>query len=204
MLLRVGAMDVPPDLLGVSEFLHDVLRGDGYSPAVACAVLDARRRRVVRIGDVSVCVGPQLYRARKRVDEIAGAARAALLSSLLRSGDSVEQLRREDPGREAILPLLRAASAWRNIEGAELGFPVVDGTSTPLSMIDVMDVPAGAQVVLATDGYVDVHSCLERTEEAHAVRVRSDPLCIGPPPGTKGVLMGCSGFDDRTYVRVQT
>ena len=159
---------------------------------------------MVRIGDVSVCVGGEFHQARKQIDDIAGAARATLLYSLLRSGADVDVLRATDPGREMILPLLRAAAAWRNAEDTELGFAAIDGTTTPASMIDVFEVPAGAEVILATDGYLDVRPCLDQTEEVHAKQVRSDPLRLGPPPGTKGILPGSLSFDDRTYVRVRT
>ena len=190
----------------VSEFLHGAVRSvaDASSTPVAVgAVLDLRSRRVVRIGDVSVCIDGVLHGAEKRLDDIAGAARAALLHSMLRSGADAEMLLERDPGREMILPLLRAAAAWRNVADTDLGFPALDGTATPVSMIDVFDVPAGAHVILATDGYLDVRPSLEQAEEALARRIESDPLRLGPPPGTKGVLPGCMSFDDRTYVRVR-
>ena len=190
----------------VVEFLQSAVRSvsdPDCTPVAVCAVLDLRGQRVIRVGDVSVCVGGVLHRAHKQLDDIAGNARAALLHSMLRSGADADLLRAQDPGREMILPLLRAAAAWRNVADTALGFAALDGTATPASMIDVYDVPAGAEVVLATDGYLDVQPCLDQAEEAHAQRIRSDPLRLGPPPGTKGVRPGSLSFDDRTYVRVR-
>ena len=70
-------------------------------------------------------------------------------------------------------------------------------------MIDVFDIPEGAEVILATDGYCDPRPTLADSERAPAEAIGQDPLRIGPPPGTKAVKPGHISFDDRTYVRVK-
>ncbi len=191
----------------VVKLLHEAVAAasaPGCTPVAVGALLDLRSRRIIRVGDVSVGLDGVVHRAEKQLDMIAANARAALLRALIRAGDDVEQLRERDPGRDMILPLLRAASTWRNVTASDLGFAAFDGTATPESMIDVYEVPASAEVVLASDGYFDVRPSLDETEEILAAAVQADPLRIGSPPSTKGVRLGYESYDDRTYVRIRT
>ncbi len=175
----------------------------GPSMAAVGAVLDIRSRRLTRVGDVAVGIDGEFHFQRKLLDDIATASRAALLRTHLLAGWTSDALRAEDPGREMILPLLRAATAWRNQSGSNYGFASLNGGVTPPEMIDVFEIPAGAEVVIATDGYCDPRPTLRRSEEVLARSIAADPLRIGPPPGTKAVLPSNISFDDRTYVRVK-
>lgn len=200
----VGQMPSGISPVEAAELMHESVAALEIPNAVAVgAVLDVPARRVVRIGDVSVRVGNELWPAFKRSDDIAAKARAVLMESLLKSGAAVETLQEDDPGYAMVMPMLRAVSAWRNNPGSYLGFAAIDGSRTPKSMIDVIEVPPGSQVVLATDGYDRVLGTLAQTEEVLAASVSRDPLRIGIPPGVKGVPLDCESFDDRTYVRVQ-
>ncbi len=173
------------------------------STAAVGAVLDIRTRRLTRVGDITVGIDGQFHFQRKLLDDIAAASRAALLRTHLLAGWTADALRAEDPGREMILPLLRAATAWRNQSGSAYGFASLNGAVTPPEMIDVFEIPAGAEVIIATDGYCDPRPTLRRSEEVLARSIAADPLRIGPPPGTKAVLPSNISFDDRTYVRVK-
>ena len=175
---------------------------DGSTAAVG-AVLDISSRRLVRVGDVAVGVDGNFFFRRKLLDDVAAAARAALLQARLLAGCTIDELCARDPGREMVLPLLRAGAAWRNRADTAYGFPCLDGGTTPAAMIEVFEITAGAEVVVATDGYCDPRPTLQQSEEVLARSVVEDPLCLGPPPGTKAVLPGHVSFDDRTYVRVR-
>ena len=162
------------------------------------------RRRIVRVGDVAVSINGAFDMGHKRVDTVAAACRAALLQSMLDDGATICDLQASnDPGREMILPLLRAQAVWRNQPQSEYGFGSLDGTATPAEMIDVFDVPLEAEVVIATDGYIEPRSTLAFSEQTLANTLAKDPLRIGPPPGTKGVMLGHGSFDDRTYLRLR-
>lgn len=175
----------------------------GCSTAAVGAVLDVRYRRLTRVGDIAVGINGRFDFRRKRLDDIAAASRAALLHACLLAGSTVEALRADDPGREMIVPLLRAAKSWRNQTGSRFGFPSLDGGSTPLEMIDVFEIPVGSEVVMATDGYIDPRPTLRSSEELLARTIEADPLRINEPPGTKGVHPSNVSFDDRTFVRVK-
>ncbi len=177
--------------------------GGGPSVAAVGAVLDVCSRRLIRVGDVAVGIAGEFHLRRKLVDEVAAAARAAMLHSCLLDGRDLEELLVEDPGRKMILPLLRASRSWRNRADSAYGFASLDGGTTPDVLIDVFDIDRGAEVIMTTDGYTDPRSTLRESEEVLARSIRDDPLRIASPPGTKGVLPGNNSFDDRTYVRVK-
>lgn len=167
------------------------------------AILNLSSRCLVRVGDISVGINGVFNCSRKRIDEIAGQARAALLMSELRSGATINYLRATDPGRKMVLPLLRAASKWRNQSDPGFGFGAFDGRDVPAEFIDVFEIPPGSDVVLASDGYDDPQPTLAESERLLAESIKRDPLRLGPPPGTKGVHVDNCSFDDRTYVRIK-
>ena len=175
------------------------------SPEAAAvgAVVDATTRRVIRVGDVSVGVDGVFDIITKRVDLVAARARAALIHAHLAAGTTADQIRAEDPGRAMVLPLIRSQRVWRNRPHPVWGFAVIDGSGTPPSMIDVIEVPAGSEVVLATDGYVSPASSLAASEAALAASLAQDPLRVGMVPATKAVSVDGVSFDDRSYVRVR-
>ena len=175
--------------------------GTGQSPAAVGAVLDVRSRRLIRVGDVTVGISGEFHFRPKLLDEIAAASRAAMLQSRLLDGWDTDELLADDPGRKMILPLLRASASWRNRADSAYGFASLDGRTTPCEMIDVFEIADGTEVIMATDGYSDPRPTLRESEEVLARSIREDPLRLGPPPGTKGVLPGHASFDDRTYVR---
>jgi len=197
--------DDPDDPEIVVKYLHSVVADLGLDPvhaAASVAVLHIPSRRIVRVGDVTVGINGSFDAPVKEVDRIAAQARATLLMSLIQRGCDLDSLCRDDPGRQMILPLLRASSVWHNVEHECLGAGVIDGTHTPRSLIDVFDAPKGAEVILATDGYVNPCHSLEQSESELLKLIQRDPLRISEPPGTKGVLPGNQSFDDRTYTRL--
>ena len=98
--------------------LHDAVaavRVNDVSAAAVGVVVDMGARRIVRVGDVAVSINGAFDMGHKRVDTVAAACRAALLQSMLDDGATICDLQASnDPGREMILPLLRAQAVWRN------------------------------------------------------------------------------------------
>ena len=195
--------DCEPEVLvkNLHAAVAPLANGD-CEPTAAGALLHVPARKVIRVGDVSVAVNRVFDIPRKRVDETAAEARAALLRARLSAGASVEHLLETDPGREMILPLLRESGQWRNREDDVYGFAAIDGDGTPSSMIEVFDIPPDSEVILATDGYPSPQPTLADSERMLAASLRRDPLRLGPPAATKGVKPGHVSFDDRTYLRV--
>jgi hypothetical protein len=175
-------------------------------PSAAVAIFSNARREVWQVGDVGFWFCGQSHdQRRKQVDRINISMRAAILFAELMRGTTLEQLTQHDPGREAIMPLLsRQALFANNADGGQLAFGVVDGRPVPISLIDVTHVPSDAtELVLASDGYPQLYSSLAEAEANLAKLLISDPLCIGPLAGTKGLRPGNISFDDRAYLRVR-
>ena len=212
---RLAAVALAERLAEISEDLHPEalvkelhaavapLATGGREPTAVAAVVHVPSRQVIRVGDVAVGINGAFDIPRKRIDEIAGDARAALLGARLSAGASMEYLLEADPGREMILPLLRESRQWRNRPDSPYGFAAIDGAETPVGMIDVFDVPPRSEVVLATDGYPSPQPTLAASERVLAESISRDPLRLGPPAGTKGVRPGHDSFDDRTYLRMR-
>lgn len=172
--------------------------------AASGALLDFSSGRVLRIGDISVGINGAFNITDNHIEKVAAGARAALLISLLEKGHTVEALLETDHGRKMVMPLLREQKQWRNKDHPKFGFAKLDGTKTPISLIDVFDLNPEDEVVLATDGYVNPCETLFESEQRLASLIARDPLRV-EVPATKGVNPATTGgsFDDRTYVRVK-
>lgn len=176
-------------------------------PTAVFVAYSRRRREVWRVGD-TLWMGAGEYRGEtKRIDEITTAARVLLLRALVRDGASVEELAATDPGWEMILPMLKTQHLLRNIDqGADddLAYGAIDGRYVPDRFLEVWAVPEGSELVLQTDGYLELEASLDAAESALKQDLIDDPLRIGAFPCTKGVAPGNCSFDDRAYIRLLT
>ena len=173
----------------------------GTGPCATFAVLNSRRREVWRLGDPWVLLDGTALPRRATAEPGLARRRADVLHDLLMSGCAVDDLRRDDPGRAAILDGLRAAGEARNGSGP-LAIGVVDGRPVPPDLLEVFPLARTvSEVILATDGYPQPPVDLHGAETSLARRLSRDPLLIEEPPMTKGAPPGRS-FDDRTFVRV--
>ena len=187
----------------IASLLHSAVRelGIGTDAATVGAVFDVVERRVTRIGDITVGINGKFDMFVSPSKAAAAVARTAYLKTLLEQGVPEDELRRDDPGREMVMPLLKAQKVWRNI-GNDWGFGSVDGTQTPPELVDVFEVPAGAELILASDGYIEPKTTLEKSEAALSKTIQLDPMRILGRPGGKGVTPEAHSFDDRSYIRL--
>ncbi len=180
-----------------------------HRPTAVLAVYSRLRRELWQIGDVSIWhagLQPRGTRAVKRIDQHAATLRSAILHAELANGATASQLRADDPGRRAIVPLLVAGAVFcNNRHAGDWAYPAVNGVPIPAGLVFARQVPARVtEVVLASDGYPQVLPTLRESEQALAGLLAADPLCIGPLLGTKGVLPGSASYDDRAYLRIRT
>ena len=188
----------------IIAYLHETVAGvaDGSEGIGAMgAILDVKSKRIMRVGDIRIGIDGMFDNPFTIWEDDAAMARSTLLRCCLANGQSVDELRANDPGRQMILPLIRASVHLRNRE-QPYGFAVLDGSFTPKTMTSVSRVREGMEVVLATDGYFNPRSSLVESERALRSAVAADPLRLGPPGGLAGVGPGHISFGDRTYVRV--
>jgi glycerophosphoryl diester phosphodiesterase len=206
----VAGLDPGIDVAGAVAELSDVLarlepQREGVRPSATFAGYSARRREVWRVGDCHWLTETSGGGTQSRIDRVTSQARAAMLRALVASGSSVEELRRDDPGRRMILPLLRQQHVFRNAEkDRRFGFAAIDGSAVPPRFIESQPIDAGTTLVLATDGYPRVFLTLAETEAYLERDIERDPLRIGRHASTKGVAPGEASFDDRAYVRLTT
>jgi hypothetical protein len=170
----------------------------GDRPGASVVVFDAVARVVWRVGDCPFRIDDAVYPARKRIDQVTSDFRAAFLAAC-----GEESGLASDPGRDAILPLLRLQGRLANRPG-EFGYGVIDGRPVPEEFITVVPVPGSArEIVLASDGYPTLPATLAAAEAELAELLAADPRFVGPLRSTKGFHPSTCSFDDRAWVRVR-
>lgn len=168
------------------------------------AVYSACRNEVWLLGDCQCRFNGETRTHPKPTESLLAGIRADVLHHLLRKGHSIAELQRHDKGREWILPYLKDQCAFQNAPDAgPFGYAVLDGF--PVNMRGMRCLPLPEEVeelVLASDGYPLLCDTLEESERELRQRLEGDPLCIGTPPATKGLMQGNLSFDDRCYLRL--
>jgi hypothetical protein len=185
--------------------LTDHLRAHPVERICGSLVLYHRHRRQVWcIGDSFYRFGEQVYQPRDRAEEVGIQARALYLELQVLAGRPMDELRRDDPGRAFIMPLLTQVYALNNnLAAGEYACAVLDGFPVPPSLVQVVEVPPSCrEVVLASDGYPALLGTLAETEAYLHEVLAEDPLCFRRFKATKGVLPGNLSFDDRAYLRL--
>ena len=190
----------------LQQALWDFQREKALDPGVhLCATVVAynvEKRQIYAIGDSQYMVDGKAGDTARLVDAIFSGARAALIHAMLAQGMTEEELLVRDEARELLLPLLLRQRYLEN--GPEpYGYPVVS-TQGRIRQVRTVDVPQGATVVLATDGYPELKPTLAESEDYLRRVLAEDPLRYKLHPSTKGVKAGAVSYDDRTYVRFTT
>ena len=176
-------------------------------PEASVVIYSRAARQVWSVGDCGYWhAGLPQSRQAKAVDDAAASMRSAVLAAHLALGVDPEHLRATDPGRAAILPLLRTQRALANNgspDVASFAYPVLNGLPVTTEMIRIHPVPPEvAELVLASDGFPVLHPTLAETRSTLAALARQDPLCINALCGTKPVRQESGTFDDTAYLRL--
>jgi len=102
---------------------------------------------------------------------------------------------------DLIRPFIQMQPPIQNRLPEPHGYGVFYGSEACVSDVKVLSVPAGAEVVLASDGYPTIADDLRAKEAILHACLEADPLMIGRYPRVKGLSKGQVSFDDRSYVR---
>lgn len=139
------------------------------------------------------------HQPEKSLDRLTGLMRSAVIAAAEWDGTG------EDPGRAAILPLLRRQAVFANRYG-EWGYGVVNGTPVPPQYRIVKHIDAD-RLVLATDGYpqivFDGSPNFEAAERHLAALLVRDPMCVSELRSTKMPRPGDVSFDDRAWLEIE-
>lgn len=212
-ILSAAIRDLDPDADAASAIAHlshelgNALDEQGVERglfASACVLIaSARRREVWRVGNSTFVIDGEEYVQHWAIAEIPALMRCAYLRALLRAGvTTVEDAQVSDPAYDVVAPLLRVERVFRNATDAgELTYAALDGLEMPRSLIEQVQVPNGATVVFASDGYPLAAPTLAETESYLQESLAEDPLRIQRHPEVRGVTQRRVSYDDRSYVR---
>jgi hypothetical protein len=173
-------------------------------PSATVAIYDDELHTMIRVGDCNAMINGTEHNATMKVEERLASIRVAIDRAHLENGASIESLRRMSPGRQAILPALIAQQVLRNAPSSvPLRFGAFDGTSVPQDLVEVRSIDPQSELVLATDGYLELGATLDECEGVVALQASRDPLLLHGKPTTKPIAIDGDWHDDRTYVRLK-
>ena len=204
---RISPKTPPIDLIKeINAALRDEIENNNfeYGPSAVIVLYNDFRKELISYGDAPYSINGVKYQSKIESDVIASKRRAEFINKLLKSGVSVEEIQKNDKGREVITDYLRdAAKSCANVE-APYGYPVISGKNIVESFVRVHRIKEGSELILASDGYPELFGCLSEAEVYLKDAIKKDVLCIKELLGTKGVAFGNVSFDDRTYLRFTT
>lgn len=189
-----------------SAGLYQAARLDVQKRVTASAVIfSLARREIWMIGDCQALVDAEHLTNEKRTDSLTEEVRAYVIESELAQGATVEDLIKDDTGRMVIDDLIRRQRMFQNRGlGSPYDYFVLDGFLPSPPPVVVHRIPDDARtVVLASDGYPELHASLQATESALRDILHDDPLLYRRWKSTKGFYPGNRSFDDRAYVRMR-
>jgi|AntRauTorckE6833_2_1112554.scaffolds.fasta_scaffold18602_2 hypothetical protein len=159
---------------------------------------------IVRVGDCPILINDVSYTGEKIFDRITSLARSAFLEiGFLEQAFSKQEVMQNDPGRAYIMPLLQKQYLAANNADSFLGYGVINGNPVPSKFIDVYPVEKGDTVILASDGYPELKSSLDESEERLQQILKEDPLFQKEFKSTKGLKDNQLSFDDRAYLSIK-
>ncbi len=170
------------------------------SAAASVIIYSSYRNEIWSIGDCQCIINGELFAHGKEIDRIVSDMRSLVLELARREGATDEELSENDPGRAFILPVIKKQRLFANSEG-RFSYGVIDGNRVHKKDIEVHKVKSGDEIVLASDGYPELCTTLNESEEKLEKELKSNPLCDGEYRSTKGLGKNNLSFDDRAYVR---
>lgn len=186
---------------------------DENRPTASIAVFEPYLKKVWMVGD---CLIGFIYKDNGviefsnglAIDMFLGAIRKAVIVDRERQGNPWRpDLGESDPGREAIMPILKMQGLFAN-SSEPFGYGVINGKEVQTSKIVTYHVGDNcSEIVLASDGYphLIVNNGINFGESERELKrfLEEDPLCIDLLRGNKGLVRGNLSHDDRTWLQLK-
>lgn len=191
--------------LGVLKTLTDNKK---QRPYITSAVYNKHYNEVWLFGDCQCLIGGEHFTNRNFIDDVLIQVRRLYLESRILEGDSAESLIVTDENNEVLKPLLCMKRTFLNRHNNTADFydffySAIDGFSYPSENIIVIKVPTKVtEVILATDGYLELRDSLEDTEETLAEELGYNALGVKDFRNATMRSNHSLGYDDRTYLKV--
>ncbi|MEL6821229.1 MAG: hypothetical protein AAFP70_05685 [Calditrichota bacterium] len=181
-----------------------IAEGKTEPPAAVLCVINKTRGEIWMVGDCQYRLDDDVYAPGKKIDIILAEARALYLEAELKQGKTIQDLLRNDTGREFISPMLKRQSTFLNNLRSDYGYPAISNSPVPEHLIHVRKIPKAAKkLILTTDGYPSLKSSFEESEAYLANLLKKDPLLFRDYKSTKGLVAGNISFDDRAWVEIK-
>ena len=173
-------------------------------PRASVVFCDIDYAVIVSYGDCKCRIGDVVFDNEKRIDSVLSKKRSEVLIDCLNTGESIEKLRNDDPGRKAIKDDLLKQFVHENKSDDSFGYPVLNGCGINSKMLKVYDIEYGTPIILCTDGYPLIRRTLSESETVLNEILTEDPLLIGKNSyrfrTTKGLKKDANSFDDRAWI----
>lgn len=199
------------ELYRQQDSLFETVEKNPWERMTASAVVYSKHHRQVwMVGDCQCLIDGKLFLNSKDVDRVLAETRAFILELEImkdrntKEAEKIAELRRNDPGRAFIYPLLAEQSYFQNSpEPNAYSYGVIDGFQLDECYIKTIEVGNAEYIILASDGYPQLFPTLEETEANLKSLLAEDPLCFRKLKSTKGVLPGNDSYDDRAYLKLK-
>lgn len=169
-------------------------------PRAAVIIYNDFYKEIWSYGDCQCRINGNIYKHSKKIDELNADLRAFCLEYQISQGATIEELKKNDLGRQEIQKNLLRQFAFENKKGY-FGYPVLNGMGIDESMISRYAVSEEDTVVLASDGYPFLRESLKECEEELRYINENDPMCFRLYRSTKGKKGGDVSFDDRCFCK---
>jgi glycerophosphoryl diester phosphodiesterase len=138
----------------------------GRRPAAPTLIFSLARQELWAAGDLQVMVDGRKIDLRKKVDQIATDFRCMVVRALLAQGRTVTDLMNTGEDSQflkAFFEMQQPAFLNRTNVG-DLGYCDVDGGDQNIPLVKVIPIGGVKRLVMASDGYVDIHHTLAECE----------------------------------------
>lgn len=191
------------DFYQSNNLLEQVLKNPVDRLNASMVIYNAGLGEIWLIGDCQAIVNGQWLENNKKIDTTLAELRSLILELAFNEGSSIEELLKNDVGREYIYPLLKKQSKFQNSDiESDFSYGVVDGF--PIDPRGIKKVKVREpEISLGSDGYPRLFPTLEESERHLWDILETDPLCFRKFKSTKGLQQGLLSFDDRAYVRLK-
>lgn len=183
----------------------DLAQDINLRPMASVLVYSKHKHQLWFYGDCKALVDGVQIDNPKYIDEVMLNARKMVLEAELLIGNTIENLKANDIGREYINTLLNYQRKFlHSRDGSDLGFSMVDGFDFRIEDIKVVDLPNDINtLILSSDGYSILKPTLEETELILKEQLEKDPLAINELKGFKPLAPGANSIDDRAYIKLR-
>lgn len=191
-------------------FLNDALKENiisnnfEFGASASVVIYNDIRRELISYGDNPYAINGVKYIKIKSLDRVAAQKRVKIIEKNMARGVSIDDIRKNDPGRKEIINFLKETSrsfANKDVPG---GYPVIAGQDVIKKFLTIHKIEKGSEIILASDGYPEIKSNFKETEKNLQRLITKDILCINELKGTKCVELGNISFDDRSFLRFTT